>query len=538
MPDLEPVYKLTILPRGRTGGHALVVPEDDKGLMTRSEMIGRLVFAMGGRSAEELVFHEPTTGASSDIDQATKIARAMVTEYGMSARLGAVRYGREQGDPFLGRSMGNQPDYSLEVAHEIDEEVRKLIEAAHTEAWEILNTYRDVLDDLVFELLEKETLTRKDLERIFDRVEKRPRITAFNDFGGAHAVGQAADQHARRAGQGARRAVAAGHRAASPRPSAPTRAATAPAAQPATPAATRSRAPRAVVGGTGVPASAEVPDSAGQRRRRTTTARRPGGARPPRPPGRRGRRREQPGQPWRRAQRRRTRHQRQRTAAAGRPTTPRTAPATEPGAQTASTTAARRGGGPRAAHRGRRGPRPGGPARHARPGRAGVRGDLRRAATPTPTPCWTRRSTRTTRSSSWSRTSRCSRCCEHHLVPFHGVAHVGYIPGASGRVTGLSKLARLVDLYARRPQVQERLTAQVADALVRKLDPRGVIVVIEAEHLCMAMRGIRKPGARTTTSAVRGIFQTLAQLARRGDALIRGDDRRDCLPTLPGRSLR
>jgi cell division protease FtsH len=174
MPDLEPVYKLTILPRGRTGGHALVVPEDDKGLMTRSEMIGRLVFAMGGRSAEELVFHEPTTGASSDIDQATKIARAMVTEYGMSARLGAVRYGREQGDPFLGRSMGN----------EIDEEVRKLIEAAHNEAWEILRTYRDVLDDLVFELLEKETLTRKDLERIFGSVEKRPRITLFNDFGG------------------------------------------------------------------------------------------------------------------------------------------------------------------------------------------------------------------------------------------------------------------------------------------------------------------------------------------------------------------
>jgi cell division protease FtsH len=183
MPDLEPVYKLTILPRGRTGGHALVVPEDDKGLMTRSEMIARLVFAMGGRSAEELVFHEPTTGASSDIDQATKIARAMVTEYGMSGRLGAVRYGREQGDPFLGRSMGNQPDYSLEVAHEIDEEVRALIEAAHTEAWEILNTYRDVLDDLVVELLDKETLTRRDLERIFGDVEKRPRITAFNDFG-------------------------------------------------------------------------------------------------------------------------------------------------------------------------------------------------------------------------------------------------------------------------------------------------------------------------------------------------------------------
>jgi len=183
MPDLEPVYKLTILPRGRTGGHALVVPEDDKQLMTRSEMIARLVFALGGRTAEELVFHEPTTGASSDIEQATKIAKAMVTEYGMSARLGAVKYGQEQGDPFLGRSAGRQADYSLEVAHEIDEEVRKLIETAHTEAYEVLNTYRDVLDDLVRELLEKETLQRKDLERIFATVEKRPHITVFNEFG-------------------------------------------------------------------------------------------------------------------------------------------------------------------------------------------------------------------------------------------------------------------------------------------------------------------------------------------------------------------
>ncbi len=184
MPDLEPVYKLTILPRGRTGGHALVVPEDDKELMTRSEMIARLVFALGGRAAEELVFHEPTTGASADIDQATKIAKAMVTEYGMSARLGAVKYGQEHGDPFLGRSMGHQPDYSLEVAHEIDEEVRALIEAAHTEAWGVLNQYRDVLDELVLELLDRETLQRKDLARIFSRVQKRPRITEFNDFGG------------------------------------------------------------------------------------------------------------------------------------------------------------------------------------------------------------------------------------------------------------------------------------------------------------------------------------------------------------------
>jgi GTP cyclohydrolase I len=100
--------------------------------------------------------------------------------------------------------------------------------------------------------------------------------------------------------------------------------------------------------------------------------------------------------------------------------------------------------------------------------------------------------------------------CEHHLVPFHGMAHVGYIPDVAGRVTGLSKLARLVDLYARRPQMQERLTSQVADALVRRLQPQGVIVVIEAEHLCMAMRGVRKPGSTTTTSAVRGLFKTSA----------------------------
>ena len=94
--------------------------------------------------------------------------------------------------------------------------------------------------------------------------------------------------------------------------------------------------------------------------------------------------------------------------------------------------------------------------------------------------------------------------CEHHLVPFTGVAHVGYIPASDGRITGLSKLGRLVDVFARRPQVQERLTTQVADALVRILEPRGAIVVVEAEHLCMTMRGVRKPGSRTVTSAVRG----------------------------------
>jgi GTP cyclohydrolase I len=112
--------------------------------------------------------------------------------------------------------------------------------------------------------------------------------------------------------------------------------------------------------------------------------------------------------------------------------------------------------------------------------------------------------------------------CEHHLAPFHGVAHVGYIPNGHGKVTGLSKLARLVDLYAKRPQVQERLTSQVADALDRKLNPRGVIVVIEAEHLCMSMRGIRKAGARTMTSAVRGLLQTSASSRAEALDLIKG----------------
>jgi GTP cyclohydrolase I len=106
--------------------------------------------------------------------------------------------------------------------------------------------------------------------------------------------------------------------------------------------------------------------------------------------------------------------------------------------------------------------------------------------------------------------------CEHHLVPFHGVAHIGYIPNESGRITGLSKLARLVDVFAKRPQVQERLTTQVADSLVRILEPRGAIVVMEAEHLCMSMRGVRKPGAKTVTSAVRG---SLREPATRAEAM-------------------
>jgi GTP cyclohydrolase I len=117
-------------------------------------------------------------------------------------------------------------------------------------------------------------------------------------------------------------------------------------------------------------------------------------------------------------------------------------------------------------------------------------------------------------------------CCEHHLVPFHGVAHIGYIPAKDGKITGLSKLARLVDVYARRPQVQERLTTQVADALMRILEPMGAIVVLDAEHLCMTMRGVRKPGARTITSAVRGVLQNATTRAEAMSLILDGTTRR------------
>ena len=155
MKDIERVYKVTILARGRTGGHAMTAAEDDKGMYNRAELFARLVFSMGGRAAEELVFGQPTTGASNDIEQATKIARAMITEYGMSPELGVVKYGEEQGDPFVGRGAGNQMDYSPAVAATIDEQTRYLMNKAHEEAYNILRDNRDVLDKLAEKLLER-----------------------------------------------------------------------------------------------------------------------------------------------------------------------------------------------------------------------------------------------------------------------------------------------------------------------------------------------------------------------------------------------
>jgi len=183
LPNADPVHKITIIPRGRALGYTASAPQEDKFLVTRSEMMDQLAMLLGGRTAEELVFHEPTTGAANDIEKASQIARGMVTEYGMSERLGARKFGTGDGEPFLGREMSHTRDYSEEIASTIDEEVRRLIEAAHDEAWEILVAYREVLDDLVLQLMDKETLAREEVLRIFAPIQTRPSRGSYTGYG-------------------------------------------------------------------------------------------------------------------------------------------------------------------------------------------------------------------------------------------------------------------------------------------------------------------------------------------------------------------
>jgi cell division protease FtsH len=173
LPHSDPVHKVTILPRGRALGYTMVLPDEDKYSTTRSEMLDKLAYMLGGRAAEEMVFHDPTTGASNDIEKATALARAMVTQYGMTERLGAIQYGQDSGEPFLGRDLGSQRNYSEEIAAAVDEEVGKLILNAHQEAFDILVENRAVLDALVEELLEKETLDKGEIARIFQPIVKR-----------------------------------------------------------------------------------------------------------------------------------------------------------------------------------------------------------------------------------------------------------------------------------------------------------------------------------------------------------------------------
>jgi cell division protease FtsH len=183
MPNADPVHKITIIPRGRALGYTQALPTEDKVLVTRAEMRDQLAMLLGGRTAEELVFHEPTTGAANDIEKASEVARNMVTQYGMSERLGARKFGSGDTEPFLGMERSHARDYSEEIASAIDDEVRGLIEFAHDEAWEVLVEYRDVLDNLVLQLLDKETLSRKQVLEVFATVQKRPLRGSYTGYG-------------------------------------------------------------------------------------------------------------------------------------------------------------------------------------------------------------------------------------------------------------------------------------------------------------------------------------------------------------------
>jgi cell division protease FtsH len=174
MNNTDPVTKITILPRGRALGYTMVLPLEDRYSVSRNELLDQLAYAMGGRVAEEMIFHDPTTGASNDIEKATATARKMVTEYGMSASVGPLKLGQSSGEVFLGRDMGHQRDYSEQMAERVDREVRELLEAAHDEAYDVLGRNRAILDRLAAALLEHETLSQAELTPIFADVERLP----------------------------------------------------------------------------------------------------------------------------------------------------------------------------------------------------------------------------------------------------------------------------------------------------------------------------------------------------------------------------
>jgi len=173
LPNADPVHKVSIISRGRALGYTLNLPEEDRFLESRSELIDDLAMLLGGRVAEELVFKDPTTGASNDLERVTKMARKMVCEYGMSEKIGPMALGEKVDQPFLGRDLSSHPDYSDHVAAEIDEEIRRLVDEAHGEAWAICANHREQLDAMVDVLIDKETVEKDEVERIFAAVPKR-----------------------------------------------------------------------------------------------------------------------------------------------------------------------------------------------------------------------------------------------------------------------------------------------------------------------------------------------------------------------------
>jgi len=179
LPHTDPVHKITIMPRGRALGYTMVLPDDDKYSTTRNQLLDQLAYSLGGRAAEELIFHDPSTGASNDIEKATALARAMVTQYGMTEAIGAIKLGTDDSAPFMGRDYGHQRDYSENVAATVDAEIRKLIERAHQEAYDILEANRSILDEMVLQLLEKETLNKEEIAAIFAKVTAWPKRPAW-----------------------------------------------------------------------------------------------------------------------------------------------------------------------------------------------------------------------------------------------------------------------------------------------------------------------------------------------------------------------
>ena len=179
LPHTDPVHKITIMPRGRALGYTMVLPDEDKYSTTRNQLLDQLAYSLGGRAAEELIFHDPSTGASNDIEKATALARAMVTQYGMTEVIGAIKLGTDASEPFMGRDYGHQRDYSESVAATVDTEIRKLIENAHQEAYDILEANRSILDEMVLQLLEKETLNKEEIAKIFAKVNAWPNRPAW-----------------------------------------------------------------------------------------------------------------------------------------------------------------------------------------------------------------------------------------------------------------------------------------------------------------------------------------------------------------------
>jgi cell division protease FtsH len=179
LPHTDPVHKITIMPRGRALGYTMVLPDEDKYSTTRNQLLDQLAYSLGGRAAEELIFHDPSTGASNDIEKATALARAMVTQYGMTEAIGAIKLGGSESEPFMGRDFGHQRDYSESVAGIVDREIRTLIENAHQEAFDILVANRSILDEMVLQLLDKETLNKDEISQIFAKVKAWPRRPAW-----------------------------------------------------------------------------------------------------------------------------------------------------------------------------------------------------------------------------------------------------------------------------------------------------------------------------------------------------------------------